>query len=286
MVAKLCTLTKLTILLAIHWAFPLLDFSARVTLAIPRFLSSSKSKLFCLVEQLLKSGKIKFIAPGADCYVSATNPNPRFTINDSEAFLSSPPSRPAVRSRWLRNRATAPAAVCRSRRARRSIRRTVTCSCRPVATSTLGVLGKRAIPPPAANRRVLPSVSILPAAASPATQAMAKARSRRALAQTEYSSANGWFHIGAENNGFFPLIDFQSGKTVISLKTVDTTGSTWMSRMENTINELRDSGITVNGTPATKILDIRVQPGGVAAAQALVDYGKRRNVTVVVKEFP
>ncbi|WP_245300445.1 hemagglutinin repeat-containing protein [Rhizobium sp. YK2] len=105
------------------------------------------------------------------------------------------------------------------------------------------------------------------------------------LAQTDYSSANGWFRIGAERNGYFPLIDFQNGNTVVSLKTVDTTGSTWMSRMQNTIDELRRSDITVDGSPATKILDIRVQPGGVDAAQALVDYGRNQGVTVLVKEF-
>ncbi|MBY4629957.1 hemagglutinin repeat-containing protein [Rhizobium croatiense] len=105
------------------------------------------------------------------------------------------------------------------------------------------------------------------------------------LAQTEYSSANGWFHIGAEKNGFFPLIDFQSGNTVISLKTVNTTGSSWMGRMERTIDELSGSGITINGNPAKKILDIRVQPGGAAAAQALVDYGRSEGITVLIKEF-
>ncbi|MGR9180714.1 hemagglutinin repeat-containing protein (plasmid) [Rhizobium leguminosarum] len=105
------------------------------------------------------------------------------------------------------------------------------------------------------------------------------------LAQTEYSGANGWFHNGAERNGFFPLIDFQSGNTVISLKTVNTTGSSWMGRMERTIDELSGSGITINGNPANKILDIRVQPGGAAAAQALVDYGKSEGITVLIKEF-
>ncbi|MBB3386679.1 filamentous hemagglutinin, partial [Rhizobium sp. BK609] len=105
------------------------------------------------------------------------------------------------------------------------------------------------------------------------------------LAQTDYSSANGWFRIGAERNGYFPLIDFQNGNTVVSVKTVDTTGSTWMSRIQNTIDELRRSDITVDGSPATKILDIRVQPGGIDAAQALVDYGRNQGITVLVKEF-
>ncbi len=105
------------------------------------------------------------------------------------------------------------------------------------------------------------------------------------LARTEYSDANGWFNIGAEKNGYFPLIDFQSGNTVVSLKTVDTTGSTWMARMQNTIDELGSRPITVNGNLANKVLDIRVQPGGADAAQALVEYGQREGVTVVIKEF-
>ncbi|MGO4569694.1 hypothetical protein AB4Z52_32815 [Rhizobium sp. 2YAF20] len=105
------------------------------------------------------------------------------------------------------------------------------------------------------------------------------------LAETEYSSASGWFHIGAENNGYFPLIDFQSGNTVVSLKSVDTTGSTWLVRMQNTIDELRDSRITIDGTTANKILDIRVQPGGATSAQSLVEYGKSQGITVLIKEF-
>lgn len=44
-----------------------------------------KEEFFWLLEFLLKNGKIKFIAPGADCYVSPSNPNPRFTIYDHEA---------------------------------------------------------------------------------------------------------------------------------------------------------------------------------------------------------
>ncbi|MBB3465234.1 hypothetical protein [Rhizobium sp. BK377] len=44
-----------------------------------------KQTFFCLIEQLLASGRIKFIAPGVDCYLSAANPSPRLTINDSEA---------------------------------------------------------------------------------------------------------------------------------------------------------------------------------------------------------
>ncbi|RBB31700.1 hypothetical protein DPV79_40630 [Burkholderia reimsis] len=44
-----------------------------------------KEAFFRLTEQLLRTGKIKFIAPGADCYTSPQNPHPRFTIQDEEA---------------------------------------------------------------------------------------------------------------------------------------------------------------------------------------------------------
>jgi filamentous haemagglutinin family N-terminal domain len=106
------------------------------------------------------------------------------------------------------------------------------------------------------------------------------------LANTEYSAANGWYQVGAENNGYFPLVDFQQGNTLVSLKTVDTGGSTWMGRMESTIDDLANNGATVNGQPANMVLDLRVQPGGTRAAAPLIQYGQQQGVTVVVKEFP
>ncbi|MFS8048046.1 hypothetical protein [Rhizobium sp. BR 314] len=44
-----------------------------------------KEAFFWLIEYLLRVGKIKFIAPGADCYTSPQNPYPRLTIQDDEA---------------------------------------------------------------------------------------------------------------------------------------------------------------------------------------------------------
>lgn len=44
-----------------------------------------KDAFFWLIEKLLLAGKIKFIAPGADCYTSPKNPHPQFTIEDAEA---------------------------------------------------------------------------------------------------------------------------------------------------------------------------------------------------------
>lgn len=44
-----------------------------------------KDAFFWLVEKLLRAGKVKFIAPGVDCYTSPGNPHPRFTVEDAEA---------------------------------------------------------------------------------------------------------------------------------------------------------------------------------------------------------
>lgn len=44
-----------------------------------------KEAFFYMIECLLISGKIKFIKPGADCYVSPNNPHPRLSIYDEVA---------------------------------------------------------------------------------------------------------------------------------------------------------------------------------------------------------
>ncbi|KTB55901.1 MULTISPECIES: hypothetical protein [Pseudomonas] len=105
------------------------------------------------------------------------------------------------------------------------------------------------------------------------------------LAKTEYSPQSGWYNVGAERNGYFPLVDFQNGNTLVSLKSVDTVGSTWLSRMQDHIIDLGTNGAKVNGLPANMVLDLRVQPGGSAAAKSLVEFGREYNVKVVVKEF-
>lgn len=52
--------------------------------------AEQKEIFFFLLEYMLKNGRIKFIAPGADCYVSSTNPNPRLTIYDIDAQWNAP----------------------------------------------------------------------------------------------------------------------------------------------------------------------------------------------------
>ena len=89
----------------------------------------------------------------------------------------------------------------------------------------------------------------------------------------------------ARNGGFFPLVDFQKGNTLVSLKSVDTAGSTWMGRMQSHVKDLGTRGATVDGNPASMVLDLRVQPGGAVDAASLVQYGQKHGVTVMVKEF-
>lgn len=103
-----------------------------------------------------------------------------------------------------------------------------------------------------------------------------------ALAKTDYKD---WFNVGKLNNGYFPLVDFQKGNTLVSLKSVDTAGSTWMRRMTSHIDDLATRGAVVNGQKANMVLDLRVQPGGTKEAASLVEYGKQQGIIVVVKEF-
>ena len=84
-----------------------------------------------------------------------------------------------------------------------------------------------------------------------------------------------------------PLVDFWDGNnTLVSLKSVDTAGSTWMGRMQSHIKDPGTRGATVDGNPASMVLDLRVQPGGAADAASLIRYGQNYGVTVMVKEYP
>jgi hypothetical protein len=106
------------------------------------------------------------------------------------------------------------------------------------------------------------------------------------LTLTDYKD---WFNVGAEKNGKFPLVDFQKGNDLVSLKTVDTRGTSWFGAMEDHVVSLGGTGATINGNPADMTLDLRVQPGGYALAKskidALIAFGAANGVTVVVKEF-
>ncbi|MDF0731602.1 DUF637 domain-containing protein [Pseudomonas entomophila] len=105
------------------------------------------------------------------------------------------------------------------------------------------------------------------------------------LAKTDYSPKNGWYNVGKERGGYFPLVDFQQGNTLVSLKSVDTAGTTWLTRMQDHIVDLGTNGAKVDGQLAKMVLDIRVQPGGADAARQLIKFGAENNVTVIIKEF-
>ncbi|AJC21294.1 hypothetical protein [Pandoraea pulmonicola] len=61
-----------------------------------------KEYFLSLLETLLREGKVMFIAPGADCYVSPANPTPKLTVEDPEARWNAPISEimDYVRGRW------------------------------------------------------------------------------------------------------------------------------------------------------------------------------------------
>ncbi len=67
--------------------------------------NEKKEAFFYLIERLLREGKAGFIAPGADCYISPSNPHPRYTINDEEAHWKAPPAQIVARLReqWPAN---------------------------------------------------------------------------------------------------------------------------------------------------------------------------------------
>ncbi len=102
------------------------------------------------------------------------------------------------------------------------------------------------------------------------------------LAKSDYKD---WYHVGEERNRKFPLVDFQNGKTLVSLKSVDTTGSTWFTRMSDHIVDLGTRGAMVDGQPADMVLDLRVQPGGLEAAKDLRIIAEKRGVHLIIKEF-
>lgn len=49
-----------------------------------------KSTFFTLLEKLLRDRLVILIAPGADCYVSPSNPKPKLTVHDPQARWSAP----------------------------------------------------------------------------------------------------------------------------------------------------------------------------------------------------
>lgn len=86
------------------------------------------------------------------------------------------------------------------------------------------------------------------------------------LALREYKQEDGWFQIGAENLGFFPVIDFQLGLRVVSVKSIDPRLPSVQARgvletLTEYVDQLAEQGITVGGQAAIKELHIVVPAG-------------------------
>ncbi|MCP3022871.1 hypothetical protein [Cupriavidus basilensis] len=61
-----------------------------------------RDAFFWLIEDLLVKGRIKFISPGADCYVSQGNPEPKLTIDDPASHWKASPKEIVdfLREKW------------------------------------------------------------------------------------------------------------------------------------------------------------------------------------------
>lgn len=108
------------------------------------------------------------------------------------------------------------------------------------------------------------------------------------LASTEYKD---WYNIGSSQGGYFPVIDFQKGSEVVSLKTIDPTlssmsGSGATNKVVDYLNDL-DKEITVDGNLANKILDVRIPEGtksniDITRIQEVAD---ELGIKIIIKEF-
>ncbi|MBP5494324.1 MAG: hypothetical protein J6X97_04445 [Lachnospiraceae bacterium] len=108
------------------------------------------------------------------------------------------------------------------------------------------------------------------------------------LSETEYKD---WYNIGQSNNGYFPVIDFQKGNNVVSLKTIDPRLASYVEdgafeQIKDYIDAL-DVDITVNDVAANKILDVRVPKGtrDLIDVAALKNYADSLNIKLKIGEF-
>lgn len=106
---------------------------------------------------------------------------------------------------------------------------------------------------------------------------------------TVYDPATDEFKPAAAQN--FPLIDFYDDTTAISVKSVDTRGSaSWVSSLKNHIDDLETRSMKINGVDVPKsnrIIDIRVQPGGLNDVDRLLsDYADDAGIQIVIREHP
>ena len=89
---------------------------------------------------------------------------------------------------------------------------------------------------------------------------------------------------------WWPVVDFIKGQDVISVKSCDTRqASDFIIKLRKDADSLFDLEMTNANQPiARRILDIRVQPGGLShpGVQEVKSYAEGLGLEVVIKEFP
>lgn len=105
------------------------------------------------------------------------------------------------------------------------------------------------------------------------------------LAQTDYSD---WKYLDEATGGFFPLVDFRKGDTLVSLKTLDTQAKTLSRRIRELTKHVGNlgSGVTVAGRKANIVLDVRISDACPGCFQELLEKASEVGVEVIVKKFP
>ena len=87
----------------------------------------------------------------------------------------------------------------------------------------------------------------------------------------------------------FPLIDYFNDTTAVSLKTIDTRGTSWYGSITAHIRDLAHRDMKINGIEipkANRVIDIRVQPGGLVDTGWVESYAISEGITIIIKEFP
>jgi len=110
----------------------------------------------------------------------------------------------------------------------------------------------------------------------------------RILSETEYQD---WYNIGQADNGKFPVIDFQKGNDVVSLKTIDPRlksyqGDGLINKIESYCEAL-DREITVDDVLANKTLDLRIPQGTSSSInfEQIDALMKEYDIIIKIKEF-
>ncbi len=119
------------------------------------------------------------------------------------------------------------------------------------------------------------------------------------LTDTEYRNWTRTDHLIDTTSGKhfannFTLIDFVDfdANVVVSLKSANTTSSTFLARHMAVVDDLAHAPRLFEIGPAglaprAVVLDLRVQPGGIGKdTQRLIQYGRQQGMIVRVKEFP